>query len=294
VLVMKNLKKPTIIVTKDHPIDAKWVKPSSRLYLAIVTRSELRLWDPSKAKIIWSVTCKELLSKGSKMKDTIFFRCVTCTHDAVCLGTSDGQVLILREPKKSRGTLSCDLILGTVKSGLCPITCICADPDSKTLAAGNGMGMIFVWACIDKSSTYEDTMKFLMNKKQDSPCMTIAIRESYVVAGFDSGHIRIFSMKRKGSMIPAVEVAAHARCITALAFHPKKNIFATVGEDTSFNVWKMPDRLGKLKNDSVHIELIHSAIHKDVLFTGIVMTKNSVICSAYDQMVLFEFRRGSK
>ena len=107
------------------------------------------------------------------------------------------------------------------------------------------MGMIFVWTCADKkASTYEDSMKFLENKR-GSPCMTIAIRGSYIVAGFESGHIRIFSLNRKGSMVPAVEVAAHARCITALAFHPKKNIFATVGEDTALNVWKMPDRLNK-------------------------------------------------
>ena len=60
VLVMKNLQKPTIIVIKGHPLDAKWVKPSSRLYLAILTFSS----SPSSDFI----TSRHFTSTGSERR----------------------------------------------------------------------------------------------------------------------------------------------------------------------------------------------------------------------------------
>ena len=77
-----------------------------------------------------------------------------------------------------------------------------------------------------------------MFEGRGSPVMSITGKGDMVVAGYTTGHIRIFSRKRD---MLAVEVAGHCRPVSALAMHPSQDQFVSVGEDTYINVWTLPD-----------------------------------------------------
>jgi WD40 repeat protein len=52
-----------------------------------------------------------------------------------------------------------------------------------------------------------------------NPCTSIAVRGDIAVAGYSSGHIRLFNV-RTGKMV--VEIDAHSRCINAIELHPSE------------------------------------------------------------------------
>jgi WD40 repeat protein len=76
------------------------------------------------------------------------------------------------------------------------------------------------------------------SKADPSPVTSLLIRDETIVAGFVTGHIRIY---RANIGELAVEVAAHTRPVMGLALHPRDSSFASCSEDQHVSVWVLPD-----------------------------------------------------
>jgi len=69
-------------------------------------------------------------------------------------------------------------------------------------------------------------------------CTSLCCKEGVVVAGFVTGHVRVFRSEI-GEL--TIETAAHSRSLSALALHPSAAYLATVSEDQCLRVWTCPD-----------------------------------------------------
>jgi len=70
-----------------------------------------------------------------------------------------------------------------------------------------------------------------------SPVSCLASGHGILVAGFGSGHVRMFDWSRKG---PVAEIAAHTRAVNGLDVHPSKAVVMAAAEDTFVSVWSLP------------------------------------------------------
>jgi WD40 repeat protein len=69
------------------------------------------------------------------------------------------------------------------------------------------------------------------------PVTSVVAGHGYAVAGYSTGHIRMFDLAKKTLH---VEVAAHTRMVSALCIHPTKPIVGTSSEDTFVSIWSLP------------------------------------------------------
>lgn len=70
-------------------------------------------------------------------------------------------------------------------------------------------------------------------------CTSIHIWHKHIIVAYGSGHIRIFSVHPTAAML--VEVAAHARWITALDLALDSGRLLSVGEDSLVRVWQIQE-----------------------------------------------------
>jgi WD40 repeat protein len=139
------------------------------------------------------------------------------------------------------------------KGHLAAVNCMGFESASGTLFSGDDTGTVIQWQLPDMHprSLFEG---------KGYPCTAVACSPragGIAICGFACGHVRIFgaSMACTHPALPShslpgpqhmpvhmpalVEVAAHARPVTALALHPGLATFATVGEDSVLNVWSL-------------------------------------------------------
>jgi len=256
-------------------LQAKWVKLSSGKYLAIATTEDIILWDYHREKL----SCKYSLVDEKSAGRTDFFRGIAAVSGKLCVGCSTGIILVLEE---SHGSLNLVTRLEASEKASSSISALFGGK-TDTLLSGDSNGNVSVW---NGTSLAEETT--FASRGSGSPCMSVVGRGQIVIGAFASGHIRIFS--RTTERIVA-EIAAHARCITGLALHPTKGIYASVGEDAVLNVFAIPQFESKTDGD---IDLIFSKSVKDALFTGIAFDSQDIVASVYDRSEMVVFSSGRK
>lgn len=106
--------------------------------------------------------------------------------------------------------------------------------------------------------------------------MSLLMRDNTIVAGYNTGHIRIF---RANLMELAIEITAHSRCILSLALHPTDPLFASCGEDQMIHVWEFPTFVSKAKSDC---GVIHSEYYENKMCTGVYFNRDELDIAAYD------------
>ena len=100
--------------------------------------------------------------------------------------------------------------------------------------------------------------------------------QNLYVVGFASGIVKLYGSQ---SGVKVCELAAHSRQINALACHPAKSIFVTVGDDTFLNVWEVES------GAAFNIRLVMSSRVPDFLLTGVCFANqnyNSILATVYN------------
>lgn len=221
---------------------------------------------------------------------------------AILCGTSWGEILVSAF-KEDVGTLAkIPSLKGGHKASITSIaTC------DLYIATADDAGIIAQWTISDFSShvafTKSNMVPFShLNHGGGFPCTSIAIQESILIAGYASGHVRIFRQRGgngeplKPSFLEA-EIAAHARTLTALAIHPTRPTFATVGEDSMLRVWSLPSAQvngGSASSTRSKVLIDMQAEIKDRLLTGVSFLESStttahVCVSMYDVSALYVY-----
>lgn len=78
-----------------------------------------------------------------------------------------------------------------------------------------------------------------------------------IIAAYGSGHIRLFSMPTSSDPLLLVEVAAHARWITAIDVATNEGTVLSVSEDSFVKVWDIIETNKTVyKHYKYHIQLM--------------------------------------
>jgi len=86
-------------------------------------------------------------------------------------------------------------------------------------------------------SFWVDTKLVATSKGKGHPCLCLTAGHGYAVAGFSTGHIRMYNLAKKRLH---TEISAHNRAVTAVATHPDDPLIATASEDSFVSAWHLP------------------------------------------------------
>lgn len=146
-----------------------------------------------------------------------------------------------------------------------------SDQVTDVIASGDQDGNVVVWA-VNRDHLHKDATF----PSYGFACTSIHIWHKLIVVAYGSGHIRLFSIHPTAAML--VEVAAHARWITALDLAPDSGRLLSVGEDSLVRVWQIREEQPMIEHR------FHSSIKDSMLVGGRFLTSNgSAFCvSSYD------------
>ena len=164
------------------------------------------------------------------------------------------------------------------------ITDMAFDEASKTLILGDCEGTLRYM-----SQESEDELKLIELVKNDKDTSVISlgvlnrgsVLTNVVVAGYQNGAVKLFSVEGK----PILEIQAHYRCLNALACHPSKSVFCSVGDDTFMNLFELSGD----KHELISISVRSSTPVKDLNLVGVQFygaDSNSIIAAPYDYSTL--------
>ncbi|XP_045131912.1 WD repeat-containing protein 54-like [Portunus trituberculatus] len=186
----------------------------------------------------------------------------------ICVGMHTGEVVMLRVSKNGN-------VNGTeiVRWHSRPITALASH--GKMLVSGDDEGNLVV---AQEEGTLSKTCSIDIC---ESPVTCLAVWSGQVLAGFLSGHLKIFNMLN-GRIL--AEVCAHARCITGLDVARDSGMVVTAGEDSFMRVWQLhPSR------PDHPIEHVHSAVEENAALCGVAFTDDlgsGYIVASYDSKEL--------
>jgi WD40 repeat protein len=238
-----------------------------------------QLWSAIGDNMIFFYQLNSLAGFESLNEDA-FMIGITVTSNFICVGTSIGSVLVFNVSKGGN-----DFFLTHNLETDVSIPLSCLSSTSTLLVAANDRGKLFGYRV---EHAFEQIFIF-PSSSSASPCTSIFQNEDVLFASFASGHLRIY---RTDIMELVIEVAAHTRPITAMAFFCEDNLIATVGQDQILNVWNVPDFKSTSNNSAMmEVSLLESHLVEDKILCGVVFLNDSKICiAAYDedQLVIFE------
>lgn len=190
--------------------------------------------------------------------------------NVLVVGTSSGDLLIFSYNQNLQLLQTMDEVHRA------PVACIAAS--GSYLASTDDEGVIQVWVlpAFRRSVT--------ISQYAGSPCTSACFCGSTLIAGWASGHVRMFDA---ATGAPIAEICAHARAVTALAAHPRRNLFASVSEDTCLLVFTVPNG-----PDDKIIHLF-SAIVPSCLLCGVSFCgkdDDDIAVCGYDQYSISVFR----
>ena len=263
----------TIIIVVTQ---AKVINLVSRTVLVVTMSTGFQIWSSDGSSLLFSLDPTTLNEKGDPIASA---QCkgITSTGNYIYIGDGNGGITSLRLAEQFEVLPYSATSSGTGKS--VGITCMHAS--DKLLSVGNEIGEVF---CFDvSSSSPSPTTSFYEFQGTEFTATSICCRESVVVAAFSSGHIRIFKVfpdkvSRENELV--VEIAAHSRCINALALHPTKYSFASCGEDGKLLIWDFDPTQFK-------INLVYSELMPHKLLTGATYLQDCKLAvSSYDRDAL--------
>mmetsp|Transcript_30122 Transcript_30122/g.41360 ORF Transcript_30122/g.41360 Transcript_30122/m.41360 type:complete len:322 (+) Transcript_30122:52-1017(+) len=267
--VMKSIMdKARIHQVSFLELDGRWV-------LALASSAGLQVWSVTGDTILFQYSISQLPYLAESTDDK-FMRGLAATPNALCVGTSIGSVHAFL--CKSVTSNSWDATLGfNMEPDHYPITTLASF--QNILAVANDSGKIFGY---DSFDAYVQVFSF---SGFGYPCTAIVQRENVLIAGYSSGHLRLF---RTDIQELAIEVTAHTRAISGLAIHPALNILASVSPDQYLHVWEVPDFMSASSRD---VSILYSDLIENKICTGVSFLSSERICVATfddDEMVVYE------
>ncbi len=211
-------------------------------------------------------------------EEELLLRGISVINDSLCIGVSNGNILVLKCSARSVDTNDFPLLQMIGSSERVPISCLTSS--FTTLVAANENGKLFGY---DGQNAFESMFVF---PSFGYPCTTMCQRNNVVFAGYSSGHVRIY---RTDIMELVVEIAAHVRCITAMVLHPSMDLLCSVSQDQRILVWSTPT-FTSLATSSM--SLVHSEHAENKMCTGVAFIDNDRISvSSYDDEELLVLRK---
>lgn len=157
-----------------------------------------------------------------------------------------------------------------------------AEAPRPILVSADDAGLINVFAA---NSPVDFTKLFDAQVK--SPVASVAARGDQVIAAEVRGVINFISLSTQRVYC---ELQAHGRYLSAMDLHPRRDVFATVAEDSTLGVWTLPKEGGGSGSGiAAEVRSIFSTSWEDGMLTGVTFCGDrgdSLAVCAHDEMEL--------
>lgn len=200
---------------------AKWCVLAHRTLLVVTSVKGTQFFEPDGSiMVFW-----QSLSPSSTEGLAQYARGISGVGEKhICFGTADGSILVFDVPSKGNGVKLQETLNAHDQS----ITELHTSND--TMISGDEKGKIVVW----KAGGYFQKLRVIDG--YNYPASSIRLWKNFVVAGYGSGHVRVFNSET-GVII--AEIAAHARWINAIDIAEDSGILLTTSEDSYFRIWNL-------------------------------------------------------
>ncbi|XP_076461073.1 WD repeat domain 54-like [Babylonia areolata] len=214
-------KEPSASLGNPFLMEAKWVQAASRCIMVLTTQRGIQMFEQDgSAMIYWHG-----LNDGSDNSSSNFARGVVAVGDCVCIGTESGKILVFGIPPKGTNVT----LKNTLKGHSSPICDLSVE--GNVMASSDNSGNILIW-----NFSGSDAKQMVSIAGSGSPCNSVRLWKGTVVAGYGSGHLRVFNAV-SGKI--GAEVTAHARSINAVDVAPEKGLVLSISDDSFMRVWKV-------------------------------------------------------
>eukprot|EP00041_Stephanoeca_diplocostata_P036491 m.1334909 g.1334909 ORF g.1334909 m.1334909 type:complete len:277 (+) comp24877_c0_seq7:162-992(+) len=229
--------------------------------------------------------------------------CGACLiSDMLCLGTSNGGIVVcsctfppVDDERNTPIIVHRADLFGAHETAITCLVSETADSASQTMASADITGRIVIWdmeGVTPLLSTGGDLPMFVLST-MESACTSVVLCGGIVAVATASGLISMYHADTKEKL---AEIAAHARCINALAVDATGTLMASVGDDSRVFVWRFPG--GSTRDDAEPMaqwcRLVFSATVTDKLLTGVVFDplEGHLAVTAYDsnELLVFPFK----
>ncbi|CAH1404662.1 unnamed protein product [Nezara viridula] len=154
----------------------------------------------------------------------------------------------------------------------------------EMMASCDDGGIIVLW-----SITPDEMIQWAEITSYGSACTSVEVWRGLVVAAYGSGHIRVFSVDhRRREVTLSIEIAAHAKWITALDIAPESGLVLSVSEDSFAKVWQISGT-----QDNVVVVHRFSSQVKDCMLVGgrfLTLSGSLFAVSIYDSNLVQCFK----
>jgi len=259
---------------------ASFVELNGKCVLAVLSNLGVQVWSMYGDNMMFYFPLNSLL--GFEGVEEKFVRGITAMRDSFAVGCSTGNILIFSS--KDGGNFP---LVHNLESEKAAITCLASS--SSLLVGANDNGKVFGYVIND---AFEQTLSF---PGYGSPCTTLCMRESLLLAGYASGHIRAF---RTDIVEIAFEITAHTRAVTGLSLNylnwgergvERGSELASCSQDQLLHVWALPDFRS---NASCRASLLYSGVLENKMCTGVAFLSGERICvTSYDEEEIMMFRK---
>lgn len=254
--------------------------------LAVLSNLGVQVWSMYGDNMMFYFPLNSLL--GFEGEEEKFVRGITSLRDYFCVGCSTGNVLIFS--CREGGNFPLVHNLDSEKAAITALAST-SSPSSALLVASNDNGKIFGYS---PSEAFEQKFSF---PGYGSPCTALCLRDTLLLAGYATGHIRAF---RTDIVELVFEITAHTRAVTGLTLSTAQwgererstergCELASCSSDQYLHVWAVPDFRS---NASTRANLLYSGLLENKMCTGVAFLSGERICvSAYDEDEVMIFRK---
>lgn len=257
-------------------LQVKFITVQGVTVLAVLSDQGLQLWSADGDNMIYLYPLSSLM--GTDQSESPFIKGIASDGSNFSVGTSAGKVLVFDcGTGLSGGTFPVSQRLETDSSPI-PVSAVSCSP--TLISAGNDFGSIFLYR---PREGYAQTAKF---KGEGAPCTALVQNDRLVMAGFGSGHIRLY---RADINELTVEIAAHARAVMALDYQELTEFLASCSADQQVYVWSIPSFTSKAHST---INCVFSTTLENKICTGIAFFGDTKLAvSGYDEEEVTVFHR---
>ncbi|KAL9982873.1 hypothetical protein ACROYT_G004983 [Oculina patagonica] len=189
----------------------------------------------------------------------------------VFLSTSQGSIMVFDIPP--RGTaVKLQETLDSHKVAICEL-----EAQGGRMVSTDEEGNITVW---QSGGHFTEIIKI---DGKGLPCSSVCFYKDYIIGGFATGHIRVFSIST-GAL--CIEACAHARWISGLDICVEAGLLVSASEDSFVRVWKIS------ADDSPTMEMVFQQAITDAQLCGarfVDLSGNSFGVTGYDlgEIIMF-------
>ncbi|BFZ00999.1 hypothetical protein BsWGS_04038 [Bradybaena similaris] len=215
-------KEPAATTALGLPflMQAKWVVLPSRTLLVLTTSRGIQIFEPDGVAMVYWHSLSDSLDKSNYAKGV-----AGVGEKTLCVGTETGAILMFDVPPKGSNVI----LMDTVCKHEAPVSDLTSEKD--VLASADDLGTIILWKFNGVKLSPVTSIR-----GTGWPCNSLALWRRVLIAGFASGHLRVYNAN---SGICGAEVLAHARTINAVDVSKENGMVLSVSDDTFFRVWRL-------------------------------------------------------